>query len=58
MKRKPKPSSASAASVVRTTLRMPAPLWTRLKHFVVDRNSNLQTVINQAVERYLDKEEK
>jgi len=43
--------------IVRTTLRMPRPLWERVQHRAIDENKGISELILQAVTEYLKRGE-
>jgi hypothetical protein len=43
--------------IVRTTLRMPKPLWEKVQHRCIDENRGIAELINQAVLEYVRKGE-
>lgn len=41
--------------IVRTTLRMPRPLWEKVQHRAIDEHKGISELILQAVTEYLKK---
>jgi predicted DNA-binding ribbon-helix-helix protein len=39
--------------IVKTTIRLPRPLWDKLRHRAVDENTDLQTLVARALTAYL-----
>jgi hypothetical protein len=39
--------------IVKTTIRLPRPLWDKLRHRAVDQNTDLQTLVARALSAYL-----
>ena len=39
--------------IVRTTLRVPRPLWDSLKHRAIEERMSLQDLVNRALEEYV-----
>lgn len=44
--------------IVRTTLRLPAGLWTKLKHHAIDAGISIQEAAIRALEAYLKEQKK
>jgi hypothetical protein len=44
--------------IVRTTLRLPAPLWAKLKHHAIDAHISIQEAAIRALEAYLKEQKK
>jgi hypothetical protein len=55
MKREPKKHAAkeSASDIVKTTLRVPRTLWTKVKYLAIDQRLTVQEINERALEMYL-----
>ena len=54
MKRQPV-KHGGEGEIVKTTIRMPRPLWDKLRHRAVDEDTDLQTLVARALAEYLKK---
>lgn len=49
----PKSPKPEEPEIVRTTIRVPQPLWDTVQHRAIDERTSAQEIVNRALENYL-----